>query len=93
MITLNKKENKINNISNNDINQNNNYNPPIQTVLTSSSSSSPSISSKYLKDKFEKLTTFYQIFFSIVTLDKNRKNIESIKEENDSDSIIDCLDQ
>ena len=92
MITLNKKENTINNNSNNDINQNNNYNPPIQTVLTSSSSSS-SILSKYLKNKFEKLTTFYQIFFSIVTLDKNRKNIESIKEENDSDSIIECLDQ
>ena len=91
VITLNKKEDKLKNNSNNNINHNNNCNPPIQTVLTSSTSSS--ISSKYLKNKFEKLTTFYQIFFSIVTLDKNRKNIESIKEENDSDSIIECLDQ
>ena len=91
VITLNKKENTINNNSNNNINQNNNYNPPIQIVLTSSSSSS--ISNKSLKEKFEKLTTFNHNFFFIATIDKNRKNNESTKEGNVSDSIIECLDQ
>ena len=60
VITLDKKENKFKNNSNNNINHNNNSNPSIQTVLTSSTSSS--ISSKFLKDKFEKLTAFHQIF-------------------------------
>ena len=45
-----------------------------------------------MKDKFEKLTAFHQIFFSIATLDKNN-NIESIREGNVSDNIIECLDQ
>ena len=85
VITLNKKEDKLKNNSNNNINHNNNCNPPIQTVLTSSTSSS--ISSKSVKDKFEKLTSFRQIFFSIATLDKN-KNVESIREGNISDNII-----
>ena len=40
VITLNKKEDKLKNSSNNNINHNNNYDSPIQTVLTSLSSSS-----------------------------------------------------
>ena len=45
-----------------------------------------------MKDKFDKLTAFHQIFFCIATLDKNN-NIESIKEGNVRDNIIECLDQ
>ena len=90
VIKLNKNEDELKNIANNHIKQNNNCNPPIKEVLTSSTSSS--ISSKSVKDKFEKLTAFHQIFFSIATLDRNN-NIESIKEGNVSDNIIECLDQ
>ena len=80
--TLKKKEDKFNNNSNDNINQKNNYNPPIQIVLTSSTSSSTSslISRKYLKDKFEKLTAFHQICFSIAILNKNKKLKVSKKE-------------
>ena len=53
IITLNKKETPINNNSNNDINQNNNYNPPVQTVVTSS------ILTKSLKDNFKRQTAFH----------------------------------
>ena len=41
----------------------------------------------------KKLNTFPQFFLSIATLDKNNKNIKSIKERNINDSIIEFLNE
>ena len=81
IITLNKKETSINNSSKN----NNNYQPLISTVVTSSLSL---ISKKWLKDNFERLIIFHQIFFRIDTLDNNNNNIQCFKEKNVSYSSI-----